>query len=157
MRYNISLRCRLAHYGYVAHDEQTKVGIVIDPVLNFDPASGHTSEDSCAEGSARYFVRRSSIRPQADDRIQRLLQIARSAGSARLSHRSNAFMPESFSTSSMPAAALAAAPATRWGCFLNACADAGDDAVRIRRAQHQTPDIRFKLGNRCCAVVRFEW
>ena len=39
---------------YVVHDEQTKVGLVIDPVLNFDPASGHTSEDACAE-VARYI------------------------------------------------------------------------------------------------------
>ena len=59
---------------YVAHDEQTKVGIVIDPVLNFDPASGHKSEDSCAE-VARYFGRRSGIRPPAGpSESQRLLQ-----------------------------------------------------------------------------------
>ncbi len=33
---------------YVVHDEETKVGVVIDPVLNFDPKNGQTGDESCA-------------------------------------------------------------------------------------------------------------
>ena len=34
---------------YVIHDDRTKTGVVIDPVLDFDPRSGRTSEASCTE------------------------------------------------------------------------------------------------------------
>ena len=39
---------------YVIHDDRTKTGVVIDPVLDFDPRSGRTSEESCA-AVARYI------------------------------------------------------------------------------------------------------
>jgi len=39
---------------YVIHDESTKTGVVIDPVLDFDPRSGRTSEESGAV-VARYI------------------------------------------------------------------------------------------------------
>jgi glyoxylase-like metal-dependent hydrolase (beta-lactamase superfamily II) len=45
---------RTSTLTYVVHDERTKTGVVIDPVLNFDPNSGRTSEESCAE-VARYI------------------------------------------------------------------------------------------------------
>ena len=34
---------------YVVHDAKTKVGIVIDSVMDFDPKSGRTSDTSCAQ------------------------------------------------------------------------------------------------------------
>ena len=39
---------------YVVHDERTRTGVVIDPVLDFDPRRGRTSEESCA-AVARYI------------------------------------------------------------------------------------------------------
>ncbi len=35
---------RTSTLSYVVHDEQAKVGVVIDPVLDYDPPSGSTSE-----------------------------------------------------------------------------------------------------------------
>ncbi len=37
---------------YVVHDPETRTGVVIDPVTNFDPASGGTSNDSSEEVAA---------------------------------------------------------------------------------------------------------
>ncbi|MGE0682152.1 MAG: MBL fold metallo-hydrolase, partial [Candidatus Binatia bacterium] len=40
--------------SYVVHDEATKIGVVIDAVMDFDPKSGRTSDNSCEE-VARYI------------------------------------------------------------------------------------------------------
>jgi len=45
---------RTSTLTYVVHDEQNKIGVVIDPVLDFDPVNGRTSEEPCAE-VARYI------------------------------------------------------------------------------------------------------
>ena len=45
---------RTSTLTYVVHDEETKVGMVIDSVLDFDPKSGKTWHESC-EAVARYI------------------------------------------------------------------------------------------------------
>jgi hypothetical protein len=39
---------RTSTLTYVVHDEATKVGVVIDAVLDFDPKNGRTWNKSCA-------------------------------------------------------------------------------------------------------------
>jgi glyoxylase-like metal-dependent hydrolase (beta-lactamase superfamily II) len=45
---------RTCTVSYVVHDEASRLGIVIDPVLDFDPRTGRTWEESCA-GVAHYI------------------------------------------------------------------------------------------------------
>lgn len=45
---------RTSTLTYVVHDEETRVGVVIDSVMDFDPKSGRTWHESC-EAVARYI------------------------------------------------------------------------------------------------------
>ena len=63
-----------------------------------------------------------------------------------------ASMPESFSTSSMPARVLVASPVTRSGRLPKACDDAGD-GVGVRGSEHRASHVRPDLLDCRRAVV----
>jgi len=47
---------------YVVHDEESQQGVVIDPVMDFDPKNGRTRNES-SEVVARLSMRTSSLSP----------------------------------------------------------------------------------------------
>ncbi|MCA9507670.1 MAG: MBL fold metallo-hydrolase [Myxococcales bacterium] len=49
-------------FSYVIHDQQTKDAVIIDPVLNFDAASGKISHDST--NKLKDFIRNNKLIPQ---------------------------------------------------------------------------------------------
>jgi hypothetical protein len=43
---------RTSSLTYVVHDEASRIGVVIDSVMDFDPKSGRTWQESCDAVSA---------------------------------------------------------------------------------------------------------